>query len=225
MSGMEYVRTNSLQLAQQCLVWKPDGVREEFVMCPWLTQRRLRARLSGFFAPTFGSEAIAFSICVKRSRKEDRFSTLEALCWGLRKDVDANWPTRVQWVAWIYLGCIYTVYIYNVQVYIRRNICLVLGLGCPEASKVLHLNSFPCLFFNVPFMVRDLTFQSVPAPGFRMDPLVNLWETMSASIMPHNAPSVWRTTVALKIEPRLGVVAYHKRNYEEVWSLPLSLSL
>lgn len=33
--------------------------------------------LSGFFAPTFGSEAIAFSICVKRSRKEDRFSTLE----------------------------------------------------------------------------------------------------------------------------------------------------
>lgn len=65
MSGMEYVRTNSLQLAQQCLVWKPDGVREEFVMCPWPTKRLLKARLSGFFAPTFGSEAIAFSICVK----------------------------------------------------------------------------------------------------------------------------------------------------------------
>lgn len=31
-------------------------------------------------------------------------------------------------------------------------------------------------------------------------------------------------TVALKLGPRLGVVAYHKRNYEEVWSLSLSLS-
>ena len=29
-------------------------------------------------------------------------------------------------------------------------------------------------------------------------------------------------TVALKLGPRLGVVAYHKRNYEEVRSLSLS---
>ena len=65
MSGMEYVRTNSLQLAQQCLVWKPDGMREEFVMCPWPTKTLLKARLSGFFAPTFGSEATGFRVWFK----------------------------------------------------------------------------------------------------------------------------------------------------------------
>ena len=223
MSGMEYVRTNSLQLAQQCLVWKPDGVREEFVICPWLMKRCLSTFERIFVAPTLGSEAIWFSVWVRLCQKAETRRPVFNSWSSVLRIAQGRWCQLTHACTMSSLDISWISMFIKEKTYKHRNLCLVLGLGCAEASTILNLNAFLCLF-HVSFRAGELTFQSVPAPSFRIDPLVNLWETMSASMMPHNAPSVWRTTVALKIGPRLGVVAYHKRNYEEVWSLSFSRS-